>query len=341
MSSPPEILPAYLIHGGDRAKIGTAVDALRRRAEREGGPGALEVFDPEGTGAPDATALVNSIPAMSLTAERRYMLASDVWRWNSKDQSLILEALGALPGDVTVVLVAALDSGASGADRSRSKRAVAKLAPAVEAAGGRVIEYPAPKVRDLPRWIAEEARRRGFEVEPEAARILAERLGESTPRLSSELDRLSVWAEPGGTVAGKDVGAMIADTSEEVVWSLSDALVDRDAPRAVSAAERLSEQGEALTPLVYAVARRLRDAHLAACGLEAGRSAKELEGSLPMHPYAAKLLLRSVQGRSVDEIRAGSCAIADLEWWSRGGADYPEDVAMTLAIRRAAGLRTG
>ena len=56
-----------------------------------------------------------------------------------------------------------------------------------------------------------------------------------------------------------------------------------------------------------------------------------------MHPYAAKMLLRRLDGRSREQIRAATCAIADLEWWTRGGADYPERVALTLAVRRAAG----
>ena len=37
-----------------------------------------------------------------------------------------------------------------------------------------------------------------------------------------------VWAEPGATVARGDLEAMIVDTSEEVAWALSDAIVDRD-----------------------------------------------------------------------------------------------------------------
>ena len=68
-----------------------------------------------------------------------------------------------------------------------------------------------------------------------------------------------------------------------------------------------------------------------------GRSPKEVEGSLGMHPYAAKLLVRTVGGTSLDELRAATCAIADLEWWTRGGADYPEEVAVTVAVRRASG----
>jgi hypothetical protein len=71
--------------------------------------------------------------------------------------------------------------------------------------------------------------------------------------------------------------------------------------------------------------------------LESGRPAKDVEAALPMHPYAAKMLLRRVRDGSVAELRASACAIADLEWWTRGGSDYPEPVALTLAVRRAAG----
>ena len=130
---------------------------------------------------------------------------------------------------------------------------------------------------------------------------------------------------------------MVADTSEEVVWALSDAIVDRNPVAALAAAERLADQGEAVTPLIYQAAKRLREANQALELLEQGMSPKEVEAALPMHPYAAKLLLRRLGGRSRGQIRASACAIADLEWWTRGGADYPERVALTLAVRRASG----
>jgi hypothetical protein len=60
-----------------------------------------------------------------------------------------------------------------------------------------------------------------------------------------------------------------------------------------------------------------------------------------MHPYAAKMLVRRLRGRSLEDVRAATCAIADLEWWTRGGSDYPGSVALTLAVRRAAGARDG
>jgi DNA polymerase III subunit delta len=325
--------PAYLIAGTDEAKIDAAVARLRSRADTEGGPGALETFSPApgSSAAPDAEALAAAVPALSLTAEHRYLLAEGVERWSAKQADPVIEALAALPPQTTVVLVAR--------ESPPKLTAPKRLADAVEKAGGEVIGYAAPRARDLPRWLAEEARRRGFELEAPAAKLLIERLGEGTMRLATELDRLSVWAKPSGTVTRADLEAMIADTSEEAAWAMSDAIIDQDPAAAVAAAERLAEQGESVTPLIYQAAKRLREANLALDALEAGTPPKEVERSLPMHPYAAKLLVGRVRGQSSAQLRAAACAIADLEWWTRGGSDYPDRVALTLAVRRAAGVR--
>jgi DNA polymerase III subunit delta len=326
--------PAYLIAGTDESKIDAAVARLRSRAESEGGPGALEVFAPApgSSAGPDAEALAAAVPALSLTSAHRYLLADGVERWSAKQAEPVVSALEALPPATTLVLVAR---------ESPPKQTAAKrLVDAVESAGGEVLRYVAPKPRDLPRWLVAEARRRGFELEPAAATLLVERIGEGTVRLATELDRLSVWAQPDGPVGVADLEAMIADTSEEAVWALSDAIVDQDPAAAVEAAERLAEQGESVTPLIYQAAKRLREANLAIEALEAGTPPKEVERSLPMHPYAAKLLVGRVRGRSRSAMRAAACAIADLEWWTRGGSDYPDRVALTLAVRRAAGDRS-
>jgi DNA polymerase III subunit delta len=323
-----EIKPVYLIAGTDEAKIDAALARLRARAEREGGAGALQSFAAESGGGPDPAALVASIPAMSLTASHRYLLADGVERWSAKQAGPVVEALEGLPPDLTVVLVAR--------EEPPKVRAPKALAEAVGAAGGELLTYEAPKARRLPAWLVAEAERRGFTLSHDAARLLVERMGEGTTRLSAELDRLALWAGDAGSVDAEDLEAMIADTSEQAAWTLADAILERDAAGALAAAERLTAQGEAVTPLVYQAAKRLREAHIAVSEMERGRPQKEVESSLPMHPYAAKMLIRRVKGAGLDDIRAAACAVADLEYWTRGGSDYPEDVALTLAVRRAA-----
>jgi DNA polymerase III subunit delta len=322
------IKPAYLICGSDESKIGSALARLRARAEREGGAGALEAFEPSAGGGPDPDALIGALPAMSLTAERRYLLADHVQRWGTAQQGRVAEALAKLGSDTTVVLCA------------RGKKP-AKLAKAVEKAGGEVLAYEAPRERDLPGKLVAEARERGFALEPAAARLLVERMGASTVRLRNELDRLALWAGDGGSVTVADLEEMVSDTSEEATWSLSDALVEGRADVAALAAERLVAQGESVSGLTYAIAKRLRQAHTAVAGLEAGRPAKQVASSLDMHPYAAQMLVKRVRDASADDLRGAIVAIADLEVWSRGGSDYDESVALTLAVRRAAGAAAG
>jgi DNA polymerase-3 subunit delta len=314
----------YLIAGTDQAKIDATRARLRARAETDGGAAALQVFEPsEGRGGPDHEALLAAIPAMSLTESRRYLLADGIERWRDAQLEAVSTALGSLPPDLTVVLIA------------RAK-APAKLAKAVKAAQGETHEFEAPKARELPRVLVGDAKRLGFVLEPAAARVLVERMGTSPVRLRNELERLALWAGEGGSVSAADLEAMVSDTSEAAVWALSDALLERDPGRAASIAERLLSQGENVTGLVYGLASRLRKACAAAAQIEDGVPPKQVESSLGMHPYAARQLVARLGRTNVENLHEATMVLADLEVWCRGGADYGDELALTLALRRAA-----
>jgi DNA polymerase-3 subunit delta len=322
---PDEMRPLYLFSGTDGAKIDATRSRLRARAEREGGDGALEVFEPsEGRGAPDHEALLAAIPAMSLMGTRRYLLVDGVEKWRDKQQAAVADAIGGeLPPDLTLVLIA------------RAK-APAKLLKAVKAAKGEVHAFEAPKARDMPRVLVGDTQRLGFKLEPDAARLLVERMGAEPLRLRNELERLALWAGEGGQVIVADLEEMIADTSEAAVWTLSDAVIEGDARTALRVGEQLIEQGENVTGLIYGLATRLRSACAAAAMLEAGMPPREVEGSLKMHPYAAKLLVARLRETDLTNLRLATEALAQLERWCRGDADYGDELAFTLALRSMA-----
>jgi DNA polymerase III subunit delta len=320
-----EMRPLYLIAGTDGAKIDATRARLRARAERDGGAGSLQIFEPgEGRGAPDQEAFLAAIPAMSLTESRRYLLADGVERWRDPQLEAVAAALAELPPDLSVVLIA-------------RDKAPAKLTKAVKAAEGEIHEFEAPKAREMPRALVAEAKQLGFALDPAAARMLVDRMGANPQRLHNELERLAMWAGKGGEVSTADLDAMIADTSEAVVWALSDALLERDAASALRIAERLISQGENVTGLIYGLASQLRKACAAAAMLEEGVAPAQVESKLGMHHYAAKQLVRRLRDVEVAELREATIALADLEVWCRGGADYGDQLALTLAIRSASG----
>jgi DNA polymerase III subunit delta len=316
-----EMRPLYLIAGTDEAKIDSTRSRLRARAEREAGSDALEVFEPgEGRGMPDHEALLAAIPAMSLMQSRRYLLVDGIERWRDRQAEPVAAAVGELPPDLTLVLI------------SRGKTPT-KLAKAVKAAKGEIHEFEAPKAREMPRTLVANAQALGFRLDPAAARLLVERMGIGPVRLQHELERLALWAGQGGEVSAADLGAMIADTSEAAVWSLSDALIEQDAAGALRIGERLIDQGENVTGLIYGLASRLRGACFAAGQLEQGVSPREVESSLKMHPYAAKQLVGRLGRTDVASLRMATEALAELELWCRGGADYGDELAFTLTLQ--------
>jgi len=318
--------PAYLIAGTDEAKIARARARFRERAEREGGQGALELLQADdGRRAPDVEALIGSLASISLIASWRYLLVDGVNAWGKADTQRAIDALAQIPTETTIALVA-------------HGKPPAGMAKAVEKAGGEVLTFDVPKERELPKHLVAEARELGFELEPSAARLLVERLGARPVRLRTELERLSLWSGEGGRVGIEDLEAMISDTSEEAIWSLADAVVEGDEAATMRIAERLVAQGEALPRIVYSLAPRLRQGLQAAGELEAGRPASEVAKNLQMHPYAAKMLVSKVKGRSPEDLDSSIRALADLELWSRGGSDYTERVALTLSLRRAVGI---
>jgi len=314
----------YLIAGTDEGKVSAARSRLRSRAGREGGTASLESFEPQGRRGPDADEFLSALQAISLIPTQRYLLVDGAQGWNKADTERVAGALAEIPPETTIAFFC-------------DGKAPAALAKAVEKAGGDVLIYEAPRERDLPRRLVADAKELDFTLSQDAARMLVERMGPRTVRLRNELQRLAIYVGPGGNIDGDDLAAMIADTSEEAIWTLADAIVEGDERTTLEVAERLVAQGEPLPKVIYGLAPRLRQAVVAARRLEAGVPARQVADDLSMHPYAAKMLVGRIKDRSPEELGRAVIALADLELWSRGGSDYDDGVAMTLALREAVG----
>lgn len=313
---------AYLIHGSDRAKVDHARNRLRARALEESGDAGIEVFEPEeGRGSPDAEALVSAIGSMSLMPGRRYLLADGIEKWGKRQAESVSEAIGSIDPDTSVVLIS----------RGKVPPGIEKAVGAVD---GSVLSYEAPRASELPAWLVNSAAARGFELDPEAARFLVAHFGDSgsMTRLDNELDRLALWAGPGGRVELEDLEEMLADLTEMSVFALGDSLVSQDLGAALAIAERLLGQGSSVPAVIYPTATAVRRAHRAMSLLEAGEPPNAVERDLKLPPFLVRRLFEAMRGASPEAMRAASIALADLEVWTRGGREYPDELALDLAL---------
>jgi DNA polymerase III subunit delta len=355
----PELKPVYLIHGEDHGAIAERRSGLRSLAEREGGPGSVEALEGEaGTPAGVAAALA----AMTLALGWRVILVDGVERWKQAEvERDLAPALATMPPDTTLALFAREEG------RSKAPPSIHKL---VEAAGGQVVAQATVKPWDLPKWARAQAARLGIDLDPAAAKVLVDQVGERQQRLLRELEKLaleresasvSVGAGDAGAATGggagtgaararvstEDIEARAARSSEQRGYALADALLGGDPRAATRSLVRLRAQGERLPGLTYLMAARLRDALSASLRLRAGESPAEVKRGLRMPSRAADRFLADVARTEPEHLRGALAVLADLELDTRGGSPLPEarsrmsglteDTLALLAIEAIAG----
>jgi DNA polymerase-3 subunit delta len=315
-----DLKPAYLVCGEDDTKIDAWRARVRKRAEQENGPGALEQFDAR-TEAPETVAA--SLSALTFGGGTRYVMVDGVEAWKPPALEPLERELASPPPDTVLVLVA------------RGK-APDKLRKSVEQAGGELREYEAPKRNALPRWVAERAAEEGLTLDAEAARTLVSVVGTGQQRLSREVERLALLAHPKDRLTAEQVQRLASGESSTKTYELADALVAGDRERSLQLAEELIEAGEHPARLVYPVKdglrRTLRAAELVDAGVSEGALAKELR----VPDWRARKIAAQARRADRDALERALCAFAELEVKMRGGELVDDESGFTLALARAA-----
>ena len=315
-----DLKPVYLICGDDDSKIDAWRSRVRKRAEAENGPGALESFDARND---EAEVVVASLAALTFATGTRYLMVDDVGAWKAADAAPLVDAVGSLPPETVLVLVV------------RGKP-LKSLASAVEQAGGELRDHPAPKPWELPKWATGRARELGLRLDGEAAKTLVAIVGPGQQRMSRELEKLSIALHPEPTATVEDVERLAAGEASPKVYDLADAVVGGDVESAIGLAEELSEWGERPSRFVYPIVGRLREVHRAVELLEGGLTEKELAGALKMPPWRAKKVVALARRADREALERAICRFADLEVELRGGGSLDEATAVTLTLARAA-----
>jgi DNA polymerase III subunit delta len=314
-AAPARLKPAYLIHGDDHGAIAERRAGLRALAEAQSAGGGLELLEGE-RATPEAAA--GTLAAMTLSVGRRVIIVEGVERWRESEvEKHLRPALRGIPPDTTLALFAR--------EEGRAKAPAAAHA-AVKEAGGQIVAQMAVKPWELPRWVREQARRVGLELDAAAAKALVSQVGDRPQRLLRELEKLSLEGPPAGggaparAVRAEEVEERAAQSAEWRAYALADSLVAADAREAERIYLRLRQQGERLSGLTYLMASRLREALGLSLRLRAGCSTAELKRTLRMPARAADRLLADVSRSDPERLRAALLALAELEVDARGGA---------------------
>ena len=150
------------------------------------------------------------------------------------------------------------------------------------------------------RWLIEQARTLGTTLQPDAARLLAERVGghvreadvdrrRRTELAHAELEKLALYRIE-GPIAKADVEALVPETIPGSMWAFLDAVGARAIATASRLAERLLADGTPMPLLIAQVHRRLRDLVLVREHLDAGSRNADIVRSMRLQPFRAQKL---------------------------------------------------
>lgn len=236
-----EIAAVYVLTGTERLLVDRVVAALTQALVSPATRAFnLDVLEAKAAG---ATTILNATRTMPMMGKRRLVIVRDT-------ETLGADGLAALagyledpsPAAVLVLQCNKVDGRLKFFAAAKKKGLLHDLAPP----------------RQLGPWIAAEAKRRGANLAPDAARRLADVVGSDLSRLASALEQLSLFVGDERAITGADVDALIADTSEQNVFQLTEAVGQGERERALRAVAKLVEQRESAVGVTMMLARHFR-----------------------------------------------------------------------------------
>lgn len=187
----------------------------------------------------DGGTLASLLDTPPMMADRRMVVIRDVAALK-KDARSALDRYLERPAPETVLVLVA--SGAEGkADR--------KLADASIAVG-----FDSLTDDRVPKWIEHQVAELGATIDARAVTLLHEAVGNDLPALMSELDKLVSYAA-GAAIDERAVAAIVGIRNGETVGDLLDAVLERDAGRALALLPQVLEQPKmGAVPIVMTLA---------------------------------------------------------------------------------------
>jgi DNA polymerase-3 subunit delta len=323
-----DLKPAYFFFGDDEVKIDQARKRLAARAEKDGA--TLESISGATTKAAEFATILTS---PSLLPGTRFVLADGVDSWKAADVGPVADALKFLPEmDAVAVLIG-------------RKKPLKAISEAIEAVGGEAREFKEPPEKQLPGWLAEQAKTLGVEIERPAAELLVTIVGKPPKRapasqqwsqkrrLLTELEKLACAAGAGGQINSKLVQQNVHGESAAEVFDLTDHAVAGARSAAIADAEKLIETGEPSQRIVAMLARSFGQVQTVAALNESGRGA-EIAEKAGIQPWLAKKLSAQAAQRGGRSIRDALVELARLDSAVKGGSALDNETELMRSIEK-------
>jgi DNA polymerase-3 subunit delta len=299
--SPPVV---YLLHGEDDFSIAQSIAEIEAKLG-DSPTASMNSVRLDGRSASMEALRLSAYAAPFLAPRRIVIFDHPLARINSQPlKEKLLSLLDGVPGTTALVLVEYRSLEEKGY-QSKPKKDHWLLSWA-KAAGPRVfIKSFTPKSEEMPKWIQDQAKANGGKFTPEAAGLLASRVGDDTRTAYQEILKLLAYGNYRHAVQPEDVDLLTAGEGKLEDFALPNALRARDGRKALKVLHRLLEEDDPI-PILQGIVYQVRVLLLARDVLDRGGRVDEVVSELTRYPnlkiksYPARLAAE--QARRMDRI---------------------------------------
>jgi DNA polymerase-3 subunit delta len=204
--------------------------------------------------------------------------------------------------------------------------------------GGKAIEFKALYLNQMPVWIEQLAKEKGFAIEAKAVQMLSEYVGPSLSAVWAELGKLSSFVGEREVVTAEDIVQASGQTRDYNVFELQRVVGEKRYEDTLRISERLLQQSSSSSSEANRIVSVLTMFFIKMwqlTGLQGQRkSEKEMASAIGVSPYFIKDYLSSLRRYDRKALEnALSCLLA-ADYELKGGSQRSERLILDLLFRR-------
>lgn len=289
--NPPDGI--FVLQGDDRWGMEAAMKEIRQRcAGGEFGGLGFAWLDGRSVSRDELSTQVNSLALGSPARLLALDYALDFFR-ATEDYAWLEKLAAGLPASTTLALVVE-DSKKYTKNGMMWQTVHAKhpLRKVLENTGRPAtwLEFPLPSQREMPAWIANQARQRGVQMEGGAAAALAALVGNDLYQAQQEIIKTASYAGEGQPVTRDMVRLLCSRTREEDIFAMVDAAGLRNPAKALGLLSALLREQPTLF-IFSMLARQVRLLIMAKEIMLEGGNENSIAKETGAHPFVAKKLM--------------------------------------------------
>lgn len=304
------VRPAYVLMGSETWLIERAVKLIKELAS----PNAIAGFNDDLFQGKESSAskIIGAARTMPMMGDKRFVLVRGADNLASAELEPLAAYIEEPAAHACLVLVA---------EKFDARSKIIKTAKAK----GALFETAELKPPQVARFIESECARRKQKIDGRATHALSDAIGADLSLLADSLDRLSLYVD-GGPITVEAVEACIAHSRTDSIWSLVDAISQKNRKVALTATASLLDDREPPLRILAMITRQLKMLARMKSELSLGAPPADAAKSAGVPPFKANEMAGSAKRFSADDLSRAFVLLLDTDLALKGSKRQPEHV---------------